>query len=205
MAIAERMLKRLFPPKGRAWWLPGNLGALVEGLAVSLETVRAFIRGVIAESVPWTAVDMLPEWHTALGVRYDPLQTVAFEQRMLDAIWTALGSTTINAINAQIHKELPGVSVIELFTAGPTSECGLAECGADECNSTITGVDIDPFHYALAGTVMNDAEAARLASILSHFAPLHLIAQSALTILSDNGTTECGIESCGISECGYAP
>jgi hypothetical protein len=199
------MLKRLFPQKGRAWWLPGNLGALVEGFAVSLETVRAFIRGVLAESVPWTAVGMLPEWHTALGVRYDPLQTVAFEQRMLDAIWTALGNTTMNQLNAQLHKEMPGVSVQEPLTAGPSSVCGEAECGADECNSLVTGVDIEPFKYLINGTVQNDAEAGRVASILSHFAPLHLTPQSSLIILTDTGTTEAGLDTCGIAECGYAP
>lgn len=373
MGIAERTLKRLFPP-GRAWWLPGNLALLVEGLAVSLETVRAFLRAVLAESVPWTAEAMLAEWHEALGVRYDPTQSVAFMQRMLDAIWTALGSSTLNALNAQIHKEMPlyeaevdmcdrgdcesatppmvsgetvpvtsdatwardagwafsgsysykftkisaagtdaridltdsenindmhgflpgqtvtwrfqlhteaallgskvyiyifdyadgawqptgsqglaiydqeitvtrtlrsnctgikvriyvtttaalneyfnvdeieiltlntfGVLVQEIETAGPSSICGEAECGADECASIITGGEINQYQYLVSGTVQDDAEAARVASVLAHFAPLHLIAQSSLVILTDTGTTEAGLDTCGIAECGYAP
>ena len=204
MGIAERMLKRLFPP-GRSWWLPGNLGLLTEGLAVSLETARAFLRAVLAESLPWTASAMLLEWHEALGVRYDPTQSVSFQQRMLDAIWTALGSSTLNALNAQLQKELADVLVQEIETAGPSSICGEAECGADECASIVTGGEINPYQYLVSGTVQNDAEAARVASVLAHFAPLHLIAQSSLIILTDTGTTEAGLDTCGIAECGYAP
>ena len=67
MGMMERTLKRLFPP-GRAWWLPGNTGLLIEALAVSLETARAFIRAIIAESVPWTAEAMLQEWQDRKSV-----------------------------------------------------------------------------------------------------------------------------------------
>lgn len=204
MGIAERMLKRLFPP-GRAWWLPGNMGLLVEALVISLETVRQFIRAAIAESVPWTAQAMLEEWHQALGARYDSTQTAAFMQRMLDAIQTAIGSSTLNALNLQLQKEMSGITIYEIMTAGPSSICGEAECGADECNSIVTGEEINPFQYLVNGTVQNDAEAARVASVIAHFAPLHLIPQSSLTILTDTGTTEAGLDTCGIAECGYAP
>jgi hypothetical protein len=200
----EHSLKRLFPP-GRAWWLPGNMGLLVEALAISLEAAQQFIRAAIAENAPWTAQAMLEEWHEALGARYDPTQSASFMQRMLDAIQTAFGSSTLNALNLQLQKELAGVIVQEIETAGSSSICGEAECGADECNSTVTGGEINPFQYLVSGTVENDAEAARVASVIAHFAPLHLIAQSSLTILTDTGTSEAGLDICGIAECGYAP
>ena len=204
MGMMERTLKRLFPP-GRAWWLPGNMGLLVEALAVSLETARAFIRAIIAESVPWTAISMLQEWHAALGVRYDSSQSVAFQQRMLDAVQTAPGNTTLNALNAQIQKELADVTFSEIAYGGTTSIAGESECGSDECNSDVPGTDANPYSYLVSGTVENDAEAGRVISVIAHFAPLHLTATSALVILSDTGTTECGIATCGIEECGYAP
>jgi hypothetical protein len=204
MGMMERTLKRLFPP-GRAWWLPGNTGLLIEALAVSLETARAFIRAIIAESVPWTAEAMLQEWHAALGVRYDPTQSVAFQQRMLDAVQTAIGNTTLNALNAQIQKELANVTFSEIAYGGTTSIAGESECGFDECNSDVPGTDANPYSYLVSGTVENDAEAGRVISVIAHFAPRHLTATSALVILSDTGTTECGIATCGIEECGYAP
>ena len=196
MGVAERALKRLHPP-GRAWWLPGNLGLLVEACAVALEAVRVFIRTAAAETVPWTADGMLEDWHLALGVRYDGTQTVGFQQRMLDAIQTAVGSSTLNALNEQMHKEMAGVDVTEVSAAAEAgvAECGVAECGADADS-------IAAFIYQIAGTVENDAEAARVQSVIEHFAPLHLQPYSVLVILSDSGVAECGVATVGIAECG---
>ncbi len=190
MGIVERAFKRLFPP-GRAWHLPGTLGLLIEGFAMSLERARTFIRGILAESVPWTATAMLPEWHAALGQRYDSTQTVAYQQRTLDAIQTAIGATTLNELSEQLHKELASVNIGEI-SASPEAavdECGVAECGADEFAT-------DPFTYELSGEVEDDVEAARCAAILAHYAPLHLTPDSILTVLSADESSEAGADEC---------
>ena len=126
-------------------------------------------------------------------------------QARLDAIDTALADMTLNELNEQMHKEIPAVSIAEMLTAGDTSECGIAECGGDECNSTTSGTDIDPYQYLVYGTVKDDTEYARVLSVVQHYAPLHLIMQTSMVNLSASGTSECGVEICGIAECGYAP
>jgi hypothetical protein len=181
-----------------------NIGRFLSGLAMSLDAVHTFIRAVLAESLPLTATEMLPEWHEALGQRYDPTQTMDYQRRMLDAILTAFGGVTLNNLNAQMHKEMADVDILERVSAGTSSIAGEAECGVDECASVVATTEIDPYNYTISGTVQNDAEAARVASVIAHFAPLHLVPFSVLVILSDTGTTEAGLDICGIAECGYA-
>jgi hypothetical protein len=199
MDVMLTALRRLFPP-GSAWRLPGNLGKLVQGLAVSLEAARVLIRGLLTESIPWTASAMLAEWSEALGQVYDSTQGDAYNQRKLDAIQTALGSSTLNALNAQVRKEFSTVTISEV-SAGAivgAAECGVAECGAADGS-------INPYYYLISGSVANDTYAARVIAICDHFAPRHLSAYSSLTILSDTGTTELGVGLVGKAECGYAP
>ena len=196
---------RLLMPRGRPWALAVDGEKLFEGIGVTLERPRAAARAVLSEARPGTAVLMLPEWCLALGVKYDPTTAVADLQARLDAIDTALADMTLNELNEQMHKEIPAVSIAEMLTAGDTSECGIAECGGDECNSTTSGADIDPYQYLVYGTVVNDTEYARVLSVVQHYAPLHLIMQTNIVNLSASGTSECGVEICGIAECGYAP
>ncbi len=197
----RQVLDRLHP-SGSAWRIIGTLALVMDGLGDYLERVRQFIRAAQAESLPYTATDMLPEWHEALGQRYDATQTPDYQRRMLDAIWTAFGGVQLNKLNLQMHKELADVDVVEIVSAGTSSIAGEAECGAEECNSTVATTEINPYVYMVAGTVQNDTEAARVAAVLAHFAPLHLQAQSSLTILTDSKTAECGLDVCGIAECG---
>ncbi len=196
----RRVLDRLHPP-GSAWRIIGDLAMLMEGIADTLERARMFLRAGLAESLPLTASDMLPEWHAALGQRYDPTQTLEYQRRMLDAIWTAFGGVTLNQLNAQMHKELPDVDIAEIIETDTTTECGVGELGLAECGSTLVGSEVNPFIYDVAGEVANDVEAARVIAVLQHFAPLHLTPRSSLTILTDTGTAECGLATVGIAEC----
>lgn len=199
MGIMSATLRSLFP-RGSAWRLPGNLGAVIEGLADTLERVRTFLRAAITEAVPGSAVSMLPEWHAALGRRYDATQTVANQQRMLAAVHTARGGVGLVDLNGQMHKELAGVNFSEL-AYGPTSRAGLAVCGIERCGSVNPGTDANPYMYLVSGTVQNNNEAARVASVIAHFAPLHLLPSSILTVLSASGTSKAGLDTCGIARC----
>jgi hypothetical protein len=204
MGIMQNTLRSLFP-RGSAWRLLGNIGAVVDGLGDSLERAHAFIRGILAELRPGSAVSTLPEWHTALGRRYDATMTVAFMQRMLAAVLTARGGVTLQDLNGQMHKELTAVNFSEIAYGGMSSIAYESECGADECNSIIAGTDANPGFYLVSGTVQDNNEAARVISVIGHYAPLHLMPTSSLIILSDTGTTESGLDTCGIAECNYAP
>ena len=203
MGIMSTALRSLFP-RGNAWRLPGNIGLVVEGLADTLERSRTFLRAAIAESLPGTATSMLPEWHTALGRKYDATMSVANQRRMLKAVHTALGGVGINDLNGQMHKELESVNFSEIAFNGATDECGVAECGGAECNSTVSGLDANPYSFLVSGAVVDDMEAGRVISVLAHFAPLHLQPTSSLIILSDTSTSESGVDQCGISECNAA-
>ena len=196
----RRVLDRLHPP-GSAWRIIGDLALVMDGLADSLATARLFIRAAWAESLPLTATDMLEEWHAALGQAYDPTQDPEFQRRMLDAIWTAFGGVQLNQLNEQMHKELEDVDISEIYETDTTSVCGVGECGLAETGSTLEGSEVNPFIYRASGTVENDDEAARVASVIQHFAPLHLTPLSVLIILTDTGTAECGLGVVGIAEC----
>ena len=204
MGIMQNALRSLFP-RGSAWRLLGNIGNLIDGLADSLEREHAFTRAILSESRPGAAVAMLAEWHAALGLHYDPTQTVAFLQRMLLAVHTARGGVGLTDLNYQVHKELTGVNFSEIAYGGTSSIAGESECGADECNSIIAGADANPVYYLVSGTVQDDTEAARVISVIGRYAPLHLMPISSLVILSASGTSECGLDTCGIDECNYAP
>jgi hypothetical protein len=209
MASSISLVLHSLLPKGSAWHAAragfGQIGAVIEGLADSLERAHVFILGIISESRPGSATATLPEWHRAFGRRYDPTVPIDIQHRMLSAIHTARGGVTINDLNAQMHKELTAVYFSEIAYGGTTSIAGEGECGMDECYSTVAGADANPGGYLITGIVEDDAEAARVESVIEHFAPLHLEPMSLLTILSDTGTTECGLEQCGRTECGYAP
>ena len=202
--IMSSALRSLFP-KGSAWRLLGNLGLLVEGIGDSLERARTFLRGALAEARPGSSVVLLPEWHAALGHAYDATQPVDYLQRTLKAIHTSRGGVGLNDLNAQIHKELTDVNITEIAYNGPSALCGEAECGLDECNSLLPGSDANPTAYFITGTVQNDQEEARVASVIGHFAPLHLQPMSLLVNISENGNDECGSGKAGIAECNYAP
>lgn len=201
MELMGRVLRLLFPP-GSAWQLPGALGDLVDGLADSLKRMRDFLHDALAEMIPYTATDMLEEWHEALGQKYDPTQTIADQRTKLDAIMSAVGNTTLNQLNTQMHKELPDVDISEIYEEDTTAECGVGETGVAECASTLEGEEVNPYLYRVEGEVEDDVEAARVAAVLEHFAPLHLAPLSDLVILTDTGTAECGIATVGIAETG---
>lgn len=201
MGLMQRALRLLFPP-GSAWRLLGILDDFVDGLADTLERPRTFLRSCLDEIMPYTATFMLEEWHEALDQKYDPTQTLQKQRIMLDAIQTAVGNSTLNQLNIQMHKEMPDVDVSEIIEEDTTSECGVAECGIAECASTLEGPEINPYLYRVEGEVEDNFNAARIAAVLEHFAPLHLVPLSKLVILSDSGTSECGIAECGIAECG---
>ncbi len=179
MGVIRRALELLLP-RGHAWLLPAGTGQLVDGLADTLDRPRVFARGALAEVSPATATDMLPEWHAALGQRYDPTQTLEAQRRKLEAIVTSQGGVTPNQLNAQMHKELPGVDFVEIVETDTTAVCGVGEVGLAECGSVLEGTEFNPFIYEVTGTVDNDTEAARVIAVIAHFAPLHLMPISSL-------------------------
>jgi orotate phosphoribosyltransferase-like protein len=118
-------------------------------------------------------------------------------QARLAAIDTALSDMTLNDLQAQIDKELTGVTISEVSAS---SECGVAECGVELCGA-VAG-DYSPTYYDVDGEVMTEWQLARLVSILQHFAPLHLQACIIVGVEGLGYTAECGVAIASLDECG---
>ena len=196
MGIASRALALLWP-KGHPHTLAGYGASIVAALGDVLDDLHERARLIVSEASPDTALHTLPEWHAALGIRYDPLVPIETQRARLAAMYYSIGGATLNDIERQIRKELPGITITEISA---TSETGEAECGVEVCGAE--SGDYASGMYEVSGTLTDDAEVARLVAILQHFAPLHLAPYSSLTILSDSGSSETGVAVCGIEECG---
>ena len=196
MGIAATALRLLWP-KGSPHSLAGHGEPLLLALGDILDDLRDRVRLIISESRPDEALHTLPEWHAALGRRYDPLLPVETQRLRLTATLYARGGATRNDLQAQIAKEFTGVTISEISA---TSETGAAECGVEECGASEG--DIASNVYLVTGALDDDAQAARLAAILQHFSALHLAPFNNLIIRSDAGSSETGVATCGLEECG---
>ena len=111
MGIAEKSLKSLISKLKTGV----DFSALVDALAVSFERLRVFLRGVLTESNPGTAVDTLPEWYTQLEISYDPTQLTDVLQRRAQQAHTSVGGSSIGYLNEQLQIAYPDVFLQEVF------------------------------------------------------------------------------------------
>jgi len=196
MGIMRRVLDLLLP-RGLIWRFIGEASIMFDGISIALQTAKEKIDQARAESRPATALDTLPEWHSAMGITYDPTLPIDHQRRMLDAILTATGNATPDGLALQISKEYSGLTVNE------------------------TG----PLAFSITGQVERVQDARRVGSIISHFAPLHLVptvfGYTAPTagnpnpvppspslddpsIISTNPVARCGVASSGLARVGKA-
>lgn len=196
MGVAARALRLLWP-RGHAHRLAGHGSALIAALGDVLDTLRDSARSIVSESRPDEASAMLPEWHAALGLRYDPTLPADTQRTRLAATLFSVGGSTRSDLERQIQKEFPDITIEEVSASAVVGE---GELGAAVSGGTFG--DIAPGMFDVRGTLNNDTEAERLAAIIQHFAPLHLAPFSKLTILSDSGTSELGVAVTGLAICG---
>ena len=165
MGVMQTVLELLFP-RGRAWSLSGDTGKLVEGIGTTLDRPKVALREVVAESLPGTATETLPEWHAALGQKYDSSVPIEDQRTKLAAILTSIGGVDIVRLNTQIQKELPNCYVAE------------PEMPEQIPNCYYVGNILPP---------LTDEEYIRLFIILAYYAPLHLQPIEIFDIILDNG------------------
>lgn len=198
--VSERAL-RLLLPKGLAWALGGHGGALIRGLAKSLERIRLLSDQVITESRPGTATELtMPEWHKAKGITYDPTKSLDVQRARLEAYDMGIGGALLSRLRAQVALEFDGITISEVSA---TSECGAAECGV-----AISGADENAhsyLYYDVTGIVDTDDDLLHLHAIFDRFAPYHLIPSlTGVQVRSVVVGSECGVALCGVSTCdGY--
>lgn len=196
-------LKKQFP-EGLAWLFPaGYLTDLAEALAIEPGRIKVFLRGVVDESNPGTAVVTQEEWYSQYGIPFNSTRSIKEQQAETLERYVALGDQDIVYLQNQVTGAGFGdISIIETVPPAheESNECGVAECGVAECWSIPSYVP-DPsswiFFYLVQGTVDVDEETARLAALLQRLAPGHLIPIFNVNV-SNNvcGSAECGAAFC---------
>ena len=187
---------RLSFPQGKLWQKI-TADPLTLALGGVLENLRTAARQIIAESNPGTAVDTLPEWHAALGQKYDATRPIAEQRTRLESIRLSIGGMTLYQLQEQMSKEFPTVTISEVSA---NSESGVEECGV-AYTAGVEG-DYSPLYFDVSGVLADDIEAARVGSIIDHFSPFHLVACMSLTIEGLSSTSESGVALCGVEETG---
>lgn len=169
MGVVSRSLRLLFP-SGFAWRLPGQLGTLVDALALSFDRQRLFFRGILAEALPGSAEDMLPEWYGALGIPYDASLDLIVRRARAEAAYSATGGQSFNYLEGRLQAELPNTYIEEAAIEDPgvAAIAGIGRAGLMRAGSP------NPLHaFSVLGTVETDEEYDRLVAILWRYFPLH--------------------------------
>lgn len=173
------LIEKLIPKKGFLWRIfPGYFQDLLTGLNQEPQRIRDFLKTIVRESNPGTAIDTQEEWYQQYGLKYDSTKTDEEKQAETLERYVALGDQDIVYLQAQVTKA--GFTDVILIENAPplgenTNECGPAECGVAECwNGAGLGTDWI-FHYFVNGEVEGEQELFRLKDLLQKITPGHLV------------------------------
>lgn len=173
---------------------------MVKAIAAQLEEVRELIRAIPQEANPGTATYTLPEWHEALGQKYNETLPIDDQRLRLESQRLAIGGMTLRQLQEQINKEFSEITVSEISAS---AESGVAESGVMRSGG-VEG-EYSPTFFDIRGTLANDEEVKRLSAIIERFAPAHLVPSSHLIVLGATATAESGVGISGMIESGYIP
>lgn len=194
------LVEKLIPKKGFLWrLLPGYFQDLLNGLNEEPKRLRDFLKSVLREMNPGTAIDTQPDWYQQFGLTYNDTKSLAEKQAETLERYIALGDQDIIYLQDQVDKA--GFSDVTLVESGlPASKnnvCGPAICGKAVCWSG-AGLGADwIWHYLVNGEVDNDQEYLRLRTLLQKLAPGHLIPVfNIVASLNVCGPAECGDAVC---------
>ena len=207
MGIMRSTLRSLFPP-GHPWQLFGNIGQLIDGLALSLERLRVFLMDVITESNPGTATDTLQQWYAQLGITYDQTQSTATLRKRAKQAFTAIGGQSKEYIEAVLQVAYPNIT-IEEFVSEPDNMVGYGMVG----QMVVTGYPswipagamdgtYPVYYYRVTGEVNTAYDLKGIQNILNRVAPLTHIAVYSVTVLELSKTSEVGLGVVGLAEVG---
>ena len=164
------MLTRLLPIK-----TTGQLTQALDGIGVSLDTAKEFLKEVQIEALPSTATESTIDlWLQALGVAVPMSATLAEKRTAATSAYTATGGQSIAYIRGIVNERFPDVTISE------------------------TG----PFEYQLDGFYQYSRDYLYLLAILQRIAPAHLEAIFNVRAVLDGDVARCGIGSVGRAICG---
>ena len=198
MGVVPRSLRLLFP-RGFAWRLPGTSGTLVDALALSVDRLRLFARGVIAESLPGMADATLREWYAALDLPYDASLPLAARRARIAGAYTATGGQSFLYLQDRLQAEL---SDLYLQEAAIEDEGVAAVAGVGRAGLMRAGAG-NPLHmFSVLGFVDTTDEYNRMLAILARIFPLHLQAILGVSITAYLGLARAGIAKAGVMRAG---
>ena len=173
------LVEKLIPKKGFLWRIvPGYFLDLLNGLNEEPKKIRDFLKAIVRESNPGTAIDTQEDWYQQFGLIYNDAKSLAEKQAETLERYIALGDQDITYLQDQIEKAgFLDVTLLESYplSGDENNECGVAECGAAVCWNALGLGSGWIFHYYVNGTVDNDQELTRLKNLLQKLAPGHLV------------------------------
>lgn len=195
------LVEKLIPKKGFLWRIfPGYLKDLLDGLNDEPTRIRNYLKTIVRESNPGTAIDTQEEWYQQYGLPYNSTKSLSEKQAETLERYIALGDQDIVYLQDQVNKAgFLGITLIENMSSqgSQNNVCGLAKTGHAVCWSGGTFGSDWIFQYFVNGEVDNSGELRRLKDLLQKIAPAHLVPNFNV-ISSDN---VCGPAACGVAVC----
>lgn len=171
---------------------------VLDGLGLSLDRAREYLRTANTEANPRTAVATIDEWLAALNVTAPVGATLGEKQAIAYAAWSSVGGQSLDYINGQIIGPYPNAYIAE-NTLDVELRMGDAEMGELECE----GADLTQLlYYIVAGYVNYARERLTLQGLLSHLVPAHLTEIFQARVAFDGDVARCNIATTGRSICG---
>ena len=195
------LVEKLIPKKGFLWRIfPGHFQDLLNALNEEPKRIRDFLKAIVRESNPGTAIDTQEDWYQQYGLPYNPTKSTKEKQAETLERYIALGGQDIIYLQDQVTKAgFNNVTLVENTPPPPekTNVCGVARCGAAVCWDGLGYGAGWIFHYLVTGSVDTKGEADRLETLLEKLAPAHLVPVFSV-VSSDN---ICGVARCGVAVC----
>lgn len=201
MGIMDKGLKSLIPP---SWNITNQLRELIEALAVNLEQIRVFLRGVINESEPGTADEYLPQWYNQLGIKYDSSLTLEARQARANQVYSSTGGQDPEYLNTQLQIAYPDVSVTP-YTQVIDNMVGVGMVGLMQVTnypswmpSPIPGGADPNFYYLVTGEVDQVDDLNGIQNLLSRIMPVPYEPIFSVTIRSLTPRADVGLGMVGL-------
>jgi uncharacterized protein YmfQ (DUF2313 family) len=207
VAVMHKSLLGSLPP-GHPWKASGQFGNLIEALSLSLERVRDFLRGVLTENRPSSAVDTLPEWYARLGITYDVSQTLAARQNRAKQEFSAIGGVNKIYVERILQISYPNVE-LEAAIIPTNLMAGVAKAGRAMATGYPSWIPLEGqdgsypvFYYRVIGEVQTPYDLKGVRNILDRIAIAEQEPVFEITVLGITDTGRAGLAVAGLAEAG---
>lgn len=195
-------IEKLVPKKGFLWKVaPGFIQNFFRALSEEPLRIKAFLKKIVTESNPETAIDTQQEWFQQYGIDFEnPPRTIEEQQSQTKERFVALGGQDI--VYLQEQADIAGLPIFFRENKPPPdpngNECGPAECGVAECwGDWRIDEDWIFFFYVVGNPHVEKKDYDRLDNLIERLTPAHLTP----ILFVHDPTNVCGPAICGSSIC----